>query len=335
MDDIITIEKDGSLVSITLDDNLFERWLVFLDITNEKTKNSYRVAIKRFAQYLSDFQIRYPTRQDLYNYREHLLTTTHETSDGFVNYSQSTVRLYITVVKLFFKWLEYEKVYKNIALGVKSPVIQNNRKKKSLTPDQVKLILSAIDTRTLTGARDYAIIVLMTTTGLRTESVSLANVGDISSRGNDTHILVYKGKGHTEKDTEVYITKEAYEAIQHYFTKRLSAGGNVSKGSPLFVSASNENKNQFLSTRSYRKIIKERMKAVGIDDEKYTAHSLRHTAATVNIRNGGTLEETQQLLNHKDIHTTMIYLDEIKKEDNKSEFRIAKAIFGDNDDDGE
>ena len=66
----------------------------------------------------------------------------------------------------------------------------------------------------------------------------------------------------------------------------------------------------------------------GLESDRLTAHSLRHTAATLNLLNGGTVEETQQLLDHKNINTTLIYSHALERAKNNSEQRIAKAIFG-------
>jgi integrase/recombinase XerC len=83
-----------------------------------------------------------------------------------------------------------------------------------------------------------------------------------------------------------------------------------------------------MTTRSISRIAKDHMIESGIDDERHTAHSLRHTAATLNLLNGGSLEETKQLLNHKSVTTTMIYVQELERMKNQSENRIAAAVFG-------
>jgi len=69
------------------------------------------------------------------------------------------------------------------------------------------------------------------------------------------------------------------------------------------------------------------MRAAGFNSERLTAHSLRHTAGTLNLLHGGTIQETQQLLRHSNINTTMIYLHNLNRANNHSEARIAAAIF--------
>lgn len=83
-----------------------------------------------------------------------------------------------------------------------------------------------------------------------------------------------------------------------------------------------------MTTRSVSRIAKQHMVDVGLNSERLTGHSLRHTAATLNLLNGATLEETKQLLGHSNINTTMIYAHALERSKNNSEKRIAKAIFG-------
>jgi integrase/recombinase XerC len=82
-----------------------------------------------------------------------------------------------------------------------------------------------------------------------------------------------------------------------------------------------------MATESISRIVKGRLRDAGINDERLTAHSLRHTAATLNLLNGGSLEETQKLLRHERISTTMIYSHALDNVANKSASRVAAAIF--------
>ena len=83
-----------------------------------------------------------------------------------------------------------------------------------------------------------------------------------------------------------------------------------------------------MTTRSISRLVKDHLVDAGMDSDRLTAHSLRHTAATLNLLNGGSVEETQQLLDHRNINTTLIYSHALERAKNNSENRIAKAIFG-------
>ena len=83
-----------------------------------------------------------------------------------------------------------------------------------------------------------------------------------------------------------------------------------------------------MTTRSISRIVKENMIRAGLKSDRLTAHSLRHTTATLNLLNGGTPEETMQLLWHSNLNTTLIYSHALERANNKSEERIAKIIWG-------
>jgi len=80
--------------------------------------------------------------------------------------------------------------------------IGREHKKDYLTADQVREVLSTVEQNTLQGMRDYAILVLMLTCGLRTIEVSRANIGDLRVLGDNT-VLYIQGKGKRKGKSEV------------------------------------------------------------------------------------------------------------------------------------
>jgi integrase/recombinase XerC len=95
---------------------------------------------------------------------------------------------------------------------------------------------------------------------------------------------------------------------------------------PLFAGVGNRNAGGRLTTRSISGIEKGALVSAGLNSDRLTAHSLRHTAATLNLLNGGTLEETKQLLRHTNINTTLIYAHALERANNQSEARIEAAL---------
>ena len=75
------------------------------------------------------------------------------------------------------------------------------------------------DNGTIRNFRNYVILVLILSTGLRTIEVSRANIEDVRINGNNK-ILLIQGKGHLEKDAYVKLTDEVCELIQIYLNKR-------------------------------------------------------------------------------------------------------------------
>lgn len=292
--------------------DLFSRWIAFVD-ASPKTIESYTKAIKYFGQYLSSNGIRQPTRETVVAYRDNLKK----------DHKPTTVQSYLEAVKLFFQWTEQEKLYPNIAVHIKGAKLDSEYKRDYLTTKQVNKLLDAIDTSTMKGLRDYAMLSLMVTTGLRTISIVRANIGDIRTAGDST-ALYYQGKGHEEKADYVKIADPVEDAVRKYLAIR----GETDLAAPLFSSISNRNSGGRMTTRSISRIAKDHLIEIDLRSDRLTAHSLRHTAATLNLLNGGTVEETKQLLGHANINTTLIYSHALERAKNDSENRIAKAIFG-------
>ena len=310
MNDIVRMDNNTQIVN-PINEFIFDDFFNFIDAT-EKSIATYRRALKQFIKYLAMNGITAPTRETILAFREELKK----------DHKPTTVQAYIVAVRLFFKWTDQRGIYKNIADNIKGAKISREHKKDYLTTNQIKTVLSNMDTSTLQGVRDYAILTLMITGGLRTIEVSRANIEDLRTLGDNT-VLYIQGKGREEKTDYVKLPAPVEKAIRTY----LKAEGIRDARSPLFVSTSHNSRGNRLSTRTISGIVKEHLKEAGFNSDRLTAHSLRHTAGTLNLLNGGTLEETQQLLRHSNINTTMVYLHHIQRENNKSEERIASAIF--------
>lgn len=291
--------------------DLFTRWLNFIEGT-PKTKETYTRAIRQFIKYLQDNEIAQPTKEDIKAFKEELA----------INHKPSTVQNYLMAVKQFYKWLEEEQIAPNVAKNVKGVKLDAEHKKDFLTTNQVKTLLASINTDSLKGKRDYSLIALMITTGMRTIEVERANIGDLRALGDFT-ALYYQGKGRSEKAEYKKVAPQVEKVLREYLTAR----GNNAEEEPLFTSTANRNNRERLTTRSISRIVKDRLVDAGLDSPRLTAHSLRHTTATQNLLNGGSLEETQLLLGHKSINTTMIYNHTLDRAKSKGEERIATAIF--------
>lgn len=296
--------------SQSIDEELLNRFLNYID-ASPKTIQTYTRGLKQFFKYMHQYKITQPKREDVLAFRNNLKE---------LGRKPTTIKNYIVAVRLFFQWTNQEGLYPNIADKIKGAKVDQAHKKDYLTTEQIKDVLDHIDVTTVTGARDYAIIVLMVTGGLRTIEVSRANMEDVRNVG-DSPALYIQGKGKEEKTDYVKLPLQVFKAIGRY---REMLG---EQPQALFVSTSNNNKGKALTTRSISSIVKKRFKNAGFMSERLTAHSLRHTAGTLNLLNGGTLEETQQLLRHSNINTTMIYLHHLDRANNKSEERIADALF--------
>lgn len=292
--------------------DVFARWVEFLD-ASPKTVETYTRAIRQFLSFVSVNGITKPTREDVLAFREELKASGHK---------PTTVQNYITATRLFFRWAEQEGIYPNIADRVKGAKLDRDHKKDYLTSAQVKEVIKSIDRDSLQGARDYAILTLMVTGGLRDIEVSRADIGDLRTAG-DSIVLYVQGKGREEKTEYVKISAPVEKAIRAYLKKR----GDAEPGEPLFTSLSNNSKGKRLSTRSISGIVKARLQAAGYDSSRLTAHSLRHTAVTLSLLAGKDITEVQQFARHANISTTMIYNHALDKAKNTCADAVAGAIF--------
>ena len=139
-----------------------------------------------------------------------------------------------------------------------------------------KKLLESIDRSDIEGKRNYAMLALMLTTGLRTIEVVRANAEDLRP-ASENMVLYVQGKGHHEKDDLVRVPDHVEAAIRDYLTARKCKDLTE----PLFTSTSNRNKNGRMTTRSVRGIVKKIFRSIGLDSPRLTAHSTRHTAATL------------------------------------------------------
>lgn len=189
----------------TFDFNTFDRFINYLD-ASPKTVETYKKALRQFFNYLALNGIRQPQREDVIAFRDDLKAS---------GLKPTTVQNYITATRIFFKWTEQEGLYPNIAEHVKGAKLDKNHKKDYLTSSQAKEILANIKTDTEEGLRNYAILSLMVTGGLRTIEVSRADVGDLRTVGENT-VLFVQGKGREEKTEYIKISATVEKAIRTY-----------------------------------------------------------------------------------------------------------------------
>lgn len=293
-------------------DNLLDRYVGFLDVSPSSVR-SYISGVRRFLRYLSETGIAQPTRDTVISFKRSLSE----------NYSANTAALSLSALRRFFAWLESEGLYSDITRGVKSPRIDKGHKKDAFSAVQLRKILADMDRATLKGKRDYAIFALVAATGLRTCEVIRADIGDIRNVNGET-VLYVQGKGRTSKADFVKLSGHVLQAISEYLSER----GKVSETEPLFASTANRNSGGRLTTRSISGICKRAMIHAGFNSHRLTAHSLRHSAITLALMAGVSLQEVSQFARHSNISVTMIYAHDVERLKSRCESVISNAIFG-------
>ena len=307
----LAVVNAGSIQAQAVTGSLFTGFINFLD-AKPKTIESYSKNLKAFFRWLSDNGITNPQFADVKAYRDELLS----------KYKASTVQAYIFTVRRFFEWTESAGLYPNIAGKLKGATLSRDFKKDYLTSAQVRDVVGGIEGDTLGKLRDKAIVMLMVACGLREIEVSRANVEDLRTVGDNT-CLFLQGKGRDERAEFVIVPQAVERAIRAY----LKARGEAEGAEALFASLSNNSKGQRMTTRSISGIVKAAMRAAGFDSERLTAHSLRHTAVTLALLGGATVQEAQQFARHKSIATTMIYSHNLEAMSNPCSGLVANSVF--------
>lgn len=268
-------------------------YLVQKDVGSKESSRTYRKELQLFFRWVETTgrQLSGLTSVDIIEYKAYLEDERFLTSQ--------TVAGYVCAIRGFYAWAEAEKLYPNIARGIRA----------RHDADHVRMHLTREETRSLLdyfrgrSARDYAIVNLMLRCGLRTVEVSRTRVCDVAIV-EGRRILYIQGKGRKDRKRWVVLRDGAWLPIKEYLDGR--SGLTVS--SPLFASESRRTRGKALSARSVQRICKDALRAIGLDSHQYSAHSLRHTAGVRIINNGGTVADVQEVLGHASIDTSRIYL---------------------------
>ena len=289
--------------------DLVKAFLSSIDVS-DSTRTRYTSYLTFFFRYLEENQIEQPRHEDILNYKNLLLKTK----------KPATVNLYLVPIRLFFSFTCDIHAYPNISTGIKKVKDKTGNKKKALSILQAKELMQTVlqeEKDPLFVMRDYCIINLMIRTGLREIEIVRLNIEDIDSEAGQTILYVW-GKGRKTKDEFVVLTDDLYHILLEYLKLRKS----TDETEPLFISASNQNKGERLTTRSIRMIVKNALIQAGLNSSKITTHSLRHTAVTLALLGGASLQDTQAMARHKNIQTTMVYAHNLNRFQNAAEKNI-------------
>ena len=292
------------------------------------TSRTYRNAVKVLMKYFALHGITAPTTADI---------------DGFINElrsagkSASTQRLYVTCTKMFFAFLHKQGIYRDVAQDSEPLRIKKSmtHKRDALTIEQAQQLLAAIVGNDEKSLRDKAICALCLQCGLRTVELERANVEDLTDAGGYYELRV-QGKGDASK-ADGGIVKVAPVVANMIFAYWAARGDKVKKDAlystdeqtPAFSStARNASSQKRLSAQSVGKMIKSRLKKIGVDNKRITAHSARHLCATQAIKNGCDLREVSAMLRHSSLNVTMTYLHDIDLQTRRAELSVADTLFG-------
>lgn len=199
----------------------------------------------------------------------------------------------VATIRSFYKYL-----VNKVRILDDNPIkeLDSPRQKQSLprflTLDESIQLLESIDGENM--ERDLCIITLFLNCGLRISEMVGLNIGDV--RGDRLRVL---GKGNKERI--VYLNLACQNAIEDWLSVRSKSG--AADPYALFITR----KHTRITTDGVHYMLKKRFTAAGLDSSKYSAHKLRHTAATLMLQNGVDVRTLQEVLGHEHLNTTQIY----------------------------
>lgn len=292
-------------------DKAVNEFLDFIEISDNSKKTYKRILIYWF-KYLHINRVKV-TNPDKTHFRQFKATIIKK-------YSCNTVNLYLSALRQFYKFLDNIGYYKNITEGTSNVKYNHEISKEPLNDNQVVELLTSIPKDTFAGLRDYTMINLMINTGLRRIEINRLKLTDIIPDRNQIKI---QRKGSISLIT-FGVGIDLMNCLQDYIIYRKEFI-NENTDNSLFISVSRNNKGNRLSKENISAIIKSRLNAIGLTGKEYTAHSLRHTFASLALNDQQPINKISATLGHSNIKTTSIYLEALQRHI-VSENEIVSAI---------
>jgi site-specific recombinase XerD len=309
---IITLKEPRALAGLAVnppavflpDEKAGERFFGFFTahIRNRNTRRAYYKAACRFSDWcdgrgLLDLGAVKPPHVAAYI---EMLGLPEPDGAGL---SKPSVKQHLAALRMLFDWLVVGHVLDhNPAHAVRGPKYsQKKGKTPVLDRDEARALLAAIDTGSLTGLRDRALIGTMIYTFARVGAVLQMNVADYFTQGRRGWVRMQE-KGGKEHEAP------CHHKLEKYLDEHIGAAGIATdKDGPLFRTTGRSTGTQHRMTQqdAYR-MIERHARRAGIKT-KIGNHALRATGITDYLKSDGSLAEARKMANHADMRTTQLY----------------------------
>ena len=268
-------------------------------VNNDHTRKAYLNATRRFAAWCQAHEI----AQLAHVQPVHVAAFVKDLQQEF---SSPTVKQHLAALRMLFDWLVTGHVMDtNPAQAVRGPkYVVKKGKTPVLNVEEARALLDSIDTASLRGLRDRALIGLMVYTFARINAVLQMKVADYFIQGRRGWVRLHEKGG---KEHEVPCNHN----LELYLDEYIAAAGIANDPeSPLFRTTTGGRaailtSNAMWQQDGYR-MIQRRARAAGIKT-KIGNHTFRATGITAYMKNGGKLETAQQIANHESPRTTKLY----------------------------
>lgn len=236
------------------------------------------------------------TTSDVFDFLSYLANERTSNPDALVpeyGISASSRARKLSAIKSFYKYLTVrtKQLSENPVADLEYPKLRKSLP-KYLTLEQSSNLL-----RSVSGPnekRDYAILMLFLNCGIRRSEMVGLNLTDVY----EDRIRVV-GKGNKERF--VYFGTPCRKAIDAYLVERHK---KVLTDNRALFGSRNGNR---ISTDAVHRLVKKALLQAGLDSTQFSAHKLRHTAATMMLSGGVDVKTVQEVLGHENLNTTQIY----------------------------
>ena len=240
--------------------------------------------------------IRQIDTSDIFDFLSYLAndrTTNPESAAPDYGISASSRARKLSAIKSFYKYLTVrtKQLQENPVADLEYPKLRKSLP-KYLTLEQSAALLKAVSGQN--EKRDYAILMLFLNCGIRRSELVGLNITDVY----EDRIRVV-GKGNKERF--VYFGSACRKAIDVYLTER---NEKVLTDNKALFGSRNGNR---ISVEAVHRLVKKALLQAGLDSTQFSAHKLRHTAATMMLSGGVDVKTVQEVLGHENLNTTQIY----------------------------
>lgn len=199
----------------------------------------------------------------------------------------------LSAIKSFYKYLTVrtKQLQENPVAELEYPKLRKSLP-RYLTLEQSAALLQAVSGQN--EKRDYAILMLFLNCGIRRSELVGLNLTDVY----EDRIRVV-GKGNKERF--VYFGTSCRKAIDAYLLERSQKV--LTDNRALFGSRDGNR----ISVTAVHRLVKKALLQAGLDATQFSAHKLRHTAATMMLSGGVDVKTVQEVLGHENLNTTQIY----------------------------
>lgn len=287
-------------------------WEFFtVNIRNHNTRGAYFNAASRFSEWCTAHRLRLETIEAV-----HVAAYIEELGRA---YSKPTVKQHLACIRMLFDWLVVGQIIpSNVTTAVRGPkhsVAVGST--PVLSAEEARTLLDSIDTTSLVGLRDRALIGLMIYSFARIEAAVGMNVEDFYPERRRWWVRLREKGGKVNKMPCHHNLEQYLHEYVHAACLRADSKG------PLFRSAPRRSEHLTagrLDRVNAWSMVRRRAASAGIATA-ICNHTFRATGITEYLRNGGKVEVAQQMAAHSDPRTTKLYdrrnddisLDEIER----------------------